>query len=101
MCAFLKKRSGACRAGIVHRIVHGHTVAQADEFGILPSNLKNGGDLRIVMSRSGGVCGNLVIDMRCSKVGTSQFARRAGCCNQGHLQIAMLRSQTSEAFSKC
>ena len=81
--ALFEKRAGARRAGVVHRIVDGHAVAQVDVLGVLAADLEDRVHLGVEVGRPGGVGRDLVVDVAGAQVGPDQFPGRAGGRRRG------------------
>ena len=80
--ALFEKRTGAGGAGVVHRIVNRHAVAQVDVLCILPADLENRVNVGIEVVRPGRLRGNFVEDMLRAEIGADQFPGRTGGGNK-------------------
>ncbi len=62
LCLFLKEGAGACGTHLVHVEVDDDSPLEADVFGVLSPDLKDGVHLGIDVGRRGGLGGDLVAD---------------------------------------
>ena len=81
---FFQERSGSGGADLVHFEVRNRTVVDADVLGILPADLENGVNFRIVDDGCRSLGRDFVVDFICTDEITGEVASGSGCAGGSH-----------------